>query len=194
MNDQLAARIAQFSPIDAEQAALLAEIQSDDWETAREAADALAAYGRDALVGLLPLLKSPSILTRRATALALRDIGAAFAVPFLVAAIEDPLTWETHGSMAYALRYHDCATLFLFLFNLALNGTFEAQNHALSILYDQTFFFSDADLDTTQRQLNQYASRTDRDPDTDLLIDDLQGLLDDLRGIADEQRDEQEKG
>jgi hypothetical protein len=190
MDDQLATLLGQFHSIDAEQAALLAEIQSEDWETAREAAHVLAEYGRDALLGLLPLLKSASVLTRRATMLALRDIGDAFAVPFLVAAIEDPLTSETHGSMAYALRYHDCANLFLFLFNLALNGTYEAQNHALSILYDQTFFFTDADLDTTQRQLDDYASRTDRDPDTDLLIADLQDLLDDLRGVADEQRDE----
>jgi chromosomal replication initiation ATPase DnaA len=129
-------------------------------------------------------------LTRRAVAWALADIGDAFAVPFLVAAIEDPLTERTRGSLVYALQYHDCATLFLFLFDLALNGTYEVQNHALSILYEQTFFFTDADLDATQRQLDAYASRTDRDPDTDLLIADLQELLDDLRGVADEQRDE----
>lgn len=190
MNDQLAARLAQFYPIDAEQTALLSQIQSEDWETARAAAHELAAYGRDALVGLLPLLKSPSALTRHAAALALGDIAHDFSVPFLVAAIEDPLTRDTHGSLVYALQTHDCAHLFLFLFNLALNDTYETQNHALSILYEQTFWFSDADLDTAQRQLDGYASRTDRDPDTDLLIADLQDLLNDLRGVADEQRDE----
>jgi HEAT repeat protein len=183
MNDQLAARLAQFSPIGAEQATLLAAVQSEDWETAREAAHELAGYGSAALPGLLPLLKNPSVRTRRATALALRDIAHDFSVPFLVAAIEDPLNDDIRSSLVRALQTHDCAHLFLLLFNLALDGIYELYVHASTILCEQTFWFTDADLDSAQAQLDKYASRTDHDPDS---LADLQELLDDLRGIADE--------
>ena len=180
MNDQLAAQLAQFYAIDEKHAALLAEIQSEDWDRALDAADRLAEYGAAALPGLLPLLKSLSDWTRRATTLALRDIGHDFSVPFLVAAIDDPLNDDIRGSLVYALQTHDCAHLFLFLFRLALDRIFEVQNHAYTILFDQEFWFAETDLASAQAQLDQYASRTNRDPDSDLLIADLQDLLNDL--------------
>jgi HEAT repeat protein len=185
MDDNLTARLAQFYAIDEEHAALLAEIQSEDWDRALDAADRLAEYGAAALPGLLPLLKNPSVETRRATALALRAIGHDFAVPFLVAAIDDPLNEDIRGSLAYALQTHDCAHLFLFLFRLALDRIYEVQNHAYAILFEQEFWFAETDVDSAQAQLDQYAGRTDRGPDSDLLIADLREVLNDLRGIAD---------
>ncbi len=159
-------------------------IQSDDWETARSAADALAEYGSAAVPVLLPLLQSESGQTRNAIALALRDIADNTAVEPLVQAIRNPATAGNRGTLVYALETHDCSDYFLFLFNLTLNDTFEVQNHALTILYQQQFWYTLADLDTAQTQLAAYIQRQDRPVESEVLITDLQALLADLRQQA----------
>ena len=158
------------------------DIQSDDWATALAASDALAAIGgADVLEILIPLLSSPSRWTRNAAALALREIGDNAAREPLIRAIADPLTQEDRGALVRALQPLDCSDYLRLLFHLALTGTFEVQNHALHILYDQVFWYTQNDLVEMQAELETYAQRQGRRPDTDLLINDLAALLDDLR-------------
>ncbi len=130
---------------------------------------------------LLPLLGSPLAQTRDAVALALRDIADNAAVEPLVAAIRSPATAGHRGTLVYALETHDCSGYFLFVFDLALNDTYEVQNHALTILNAQQFWYDQGDLDTAQARLNAYAARHDRPAGTDALVTDLQVLLTDLR-------------
>ncbi len=160
------------------------EIQSDDWEAARSAADALADYGAVALPVLLPLLRSESAHTRSAVALALRAIADDTAVEPLVQAIRDPLPAGRRGTLVYALETHDCSAYFPFLFELVLSDTFEVQNHALTLLHEQQFWYDMSDLEIAQAQLEAYIRRQDRAAGTDVLIAELQALLADLRHHA----------
>ena len=158
------------------------DMQSDDWATARRAADALAELGgADAVTILIPCLASPSPVTRNAAAIALRDIGDNAAREPLIRAITDPLTQGDRGTLVRALQTLDCSACLRFLFQLALTETFEVQNHALQILYEQEFWYTREDLVEMEAELEGYAQREDRPPDTDLLIKDLAALLDDLR-------------
>lgn len=159
-------------------------IQSDTWIVAWSAAYEIATYGRKALPALIPLLSVASARTRNTVALALREIADEAAVEPLVQAIRSPLTAGSRGCLVYALQTHPCEEYFLFLFNLTLTDTYEVQNHALTILAKQTFWYDLEDLDCAQKQLDQYASSQDRDPDTDGLIGDLSTLLADLRDQA----------
>ena len=163
---------------------LLQAIESTDWPTARSASEALAAYGDASLPGLLPLLTSLSATTRHAVALALREIADERSVKPLLDAIRDPVTTGTRGGLVWALQTHTCEDHFLFLFNLALTDTYEVQNHVLTIISEQEFWYELEDLDMAQIQLDLYARCQHRDQGTDLLINELQILLTDLRHQA----------
>lgn len=161
---------------------LYEQLLSDDGSLALDAAQAIAAAdpaaARDRLV---PFLTSSKRLARNAAALALRDLADDTTVEPLIAAIQQLHPYEDRETLAYALQTVDCSAHLRFLFTLVLNGTYVEQNHALDILFDQEFWYTQEDLTEMHTELDAYAARTDRPPDTQLLIDDLANLLADLR-------------
>jgi HEAT repeat protein len=163
------------------------DLQSDDWSTALTASDQLARIGGpEALTVLIPLLSSPSRLTRNAVALALRDIGDNAAREPLIQAIAAPLSHDDRGTLVYALETLDCRDYLRFLFHLTLTGNFEVQSHALHILHEQEFAYTRGDLIEMQVELDSYALRKDRPLNSEVLIDELVTLLKDLCNPAQE--------
>jgi hypothetical protein len=156
-------------------------IQSGDWNMAIAAsAELVEIGGPDVLALLIRLLQSPSHRTRNAAACGLRDIADNAALEPLKAAVLDPKLKGYNGTLMYALETLDCSRELRFLFSVALAQDFEVQNHALTILSQQQFWYTANDLKEMQLELDAFAGRTDRRPETDILINDLRGLLDDL--------------
>lgn len=89
---------------------------------------------------LLLRLASSEPSVRNRAALDLRDLaesGASIPVEPFFTAVADPANRDNRGTLVYALQMMDCSEYFTELFELALHGNFECQNHALTILDEQ---------------------------------------------------------
>ena len=87
---------------------------------------------------LLSALASADSRRRGAAAHRVQDFAEA-AVDTLFRAIARPENRNHRGTLVYVLRVFNCEARFTELFDLALHGHFEVQNHSLSILQAQPF-------------------------------------------------------
>lgn len=92
-------------------------------------------------------------------ALDLRDLAESGvsvpAEPFL-AAISVPVNRDNRGTLVNALQMVDCSDCFAPLFDLALDGNYECQAHALAILEEQEFRVTPGLLDEAERKLRAF--------------------------------------
>ena len=88
------------------------------------------------LDGLVAALESPVATARNRAALQLMDFSQS-AVEALFRSIGLPANKNSRGTLVYALGAFHCEDWFTELFDLAMNGNFEVQNGALSILRHQ---------------------------------------------------------
>ena len=161
--------------------ALRNALESENWETACEAAQELGRLAtRASEQALIDALGSTSPLTRNSAALAIRDRKLQKAVPALVNAILNPANLNYRGTLVYALEVMDCTQLFSFLFRLALEGNYECRMIALGILANKCFYVSDDELNEAQLLLAEY-SNASVPPQDSALYTDLSAVLKNLR-------------
>jgi hypothetical protein len=96
---------------------------------------------------LLSAVASPDPKRRGHAAHRIQDFAEA-AVDALFRAIARSENRNHRGTLVFVLRSFNCEDRFTELFDLALHGHYEVQNHALSILQGQSF-------DVTAEQLRQ---------------------------------------
>ncbi len=151
------------------------QIISTDGEERLRAADRLASIGGDEAFNILiPVLNNKNTGIRDAAALSLRAIGNSKAVPYLVKAIRNSKDKKNCGTLVYALEKLDCSKLLLLLVKLALHGSFEVQNHALTILFEQSFKTSRGEIAKAKNMVSKNIKIKGIDKD---LIKDLEKIL-----------------
>jgi hypothetical protein len=100
------------------------------------------------------------------------------AVGALFTAIARPENKNYTGTLVYVLRSYNCEDHFTALFDLALHGGFEVQNHALYILWRQYFVVTTKQLLAAENALNDLRERENlTTDDLELLRTDLQIIL-----------------
>jgi len=131
----------------------------------------------EALGDLLTALASLDPRIRGHAAHRVLDFAEA-AVDALFQAIARPENRDHIGTLVYVLRAFNCESRFTELFDLALHGHFEVQNHALSILSGQSFDVTAEQLRLAERALDELKARENLPTeDVELLRDDLRLVL-----------------
>jgi len=128
---------------------LKSEVLSDNWDKAKESAIRLLNTGRrDSSDFLISLLDQSNVQARNAVALAIMDNRFQDALEPLLRSITKRENSNTRGTMAYALQSLNCSLklreLFLILFDATKN--LEVQSAILTVLDQQEFEFTEADL------------------------------------------------
>ncbi len=127
---------------------LKSDIFSDDWDKVKASVNRLFEIGGqeniDYLIGLLDQSNSG---VRNAVALTFRDNEFSDALEPILNAINKKENKGYTGTMVYALDKLDCRLKLKELFDILFdNNSYEVQNHILTILDEQTFEFTEADL------------------------------------------------
>ncbi|HEY3405594.1 MAG TPA: hypothetical protein VGK59_19560 [Ohtaekwangia sp.] len=127
---------------------LKTDIFSDDWDKVMAASNRLFEIGgQENIDYLLGLLDQSNSRIRNAVALTFRDNQFNEALEPLLASINKRENKEYTGTMVYALEALDCKFKLRELFNILFdNNSYEVQNHILTILDEQEFEFTEADL------------------------------------------------
>jgi HEAT repeat protein len=159
-------------------ATLKIDFFSPDSAVATAAANKLGELGGDEVLDfLISVLKSPNALQRNSAALALRDIGDNRAAEPLWQEILDPQNRNQRATMVYALERLDCSQKLPELFDLLFYGSYEAQMYAGTILDEQIFEFSEADLHTIQSKWDDLQKHPEKCVDFELRKDDIQHFV-----------------
>lgn len=125
---------------------------------------------------LLSALQSNDPSQRHHAALQLEGFSET-AIDALFKTIARPENRNHIGTLVYVLRLFNCESHFTDLFELALNGNFEVQNHALFILWRQNFAVTAEQLKAAGEALNSLQERDN------LTADDIKLLRKDLQSI-----------
>ncbi|WP_435016191.1 hypothetical protein TA3x_003753 [Tundrisphaera sp. TA3] len=123
----------------------------------------------DTIDGLLTALDSPDPRRRGDACFLVRDLAETI-VASLFLQIARPENRNHRGSLVYTLKSFHCEGRFVQLFDLALNGNYEVQCHALSILEGQSF-------SVTREQLGEAAEALGRLRERENLPAEDVGLL-----------------
>ena len=126
---------------------------------------------------VISLLKSKNAQIRNSAALTLRDMQDNKAVKPLMKAIKDPGNKKDCGTLVYALEVLDCSKCLLTLVDLALHGNYEVQNHALTIITEQSFKANPKDISKARAMIEKYLRHPNKCEDYQLLIADLEKHL-----------------
>ena len=147
-------------------AGLKTDFFSPDSAVALVAADKLGEIGGDEVLNfLIQVLKSPNALQRNSAALVLREIGDNRAAEPLWQEILNPRNRNQRATMVYALERLDCSQKLPELFDLLFYGSYEARMYAGTILEEQDFEFSEADLHTIQSKWDDLQQHPEKCPD-----------------------------
>lgn len=159
-------------------ATLKTDFFSPDSAVATAAADKLGELGGDEVVDfLISVLKSPDALQRNSAALVLRDIGDNRAAESLWREILNPQNRNRRATMVYALERMDCSQKLPELFDLLFYGSYEARMYAGTILEEQDFEFSEADLHSIQDKWNDLQRHPEKCPDFEACKEDIQHFV-----------------
>ena len=158
--------------------AIKTDFFSPDSAVAMAAADKLGEIGGDEVLNfLIQVLKSSNASQRNSAALALREIGDNRAAEPLWQEILNPQNRNQRATMVYALERLDCSQKLPELFDLLFYGSYEAQMYAGTILDEQVFEFSEADLHTIQSKWDDLRKRPEKCVDFELRKDDIQHFV-----------------
>lgn len=159
-------------------ATLKIDFFSPDSAVAIAAADKLDELGGDEVLNfLISVLKSPNALLRNSAALALRDISDNRAAEPLWQEILNPQNRHQRATMVYALEKMDCSQKLPELFDLLFYGSYEARMYAETILEEQDFEFSEADLYTIQSKWDDLQQHPEKCADFDSCKNDIQHFV-----------------
>jgi HEAT repeat protein len=127
---------------------LKSDIFSDDWDKVRASANRLFEIGgQENIDYLLGLLDQTNTELRNAIAITFRDNKFSDALEPILNAINKKENKGRTGTLVYALEKLDCRFKLKELFHILFdNNSYEVQNHILTILDEQTFDFTEADL------------------------------------------------
>lgn len=126
---------------------------------------------------LLTDIESPDPAQRAQAALRIQDFAEA-AVDALFRAIARPENQNHRGTLVFVLGSFRCEDRFSELFDLALHGNFEVQNHALSILFGQSFDVTAEKLRQAEQALGELRAGDHLSAEeVELLRHDLQSVL-----------------
>ena len=157
---------------------LKADFFSPDPVVATAAAGRLGELrGTEVIDFLLSVLKSKDALQRNSAALALRDIGDNRAGEPLWQEIQNPENRNKRGTMVYALEKLDCSQKLPDLFDLLFYGSYEVKMYAGTILDEQIFEFSEADLHAIQRKWDDLQRHPEKCVDFESCKDDIQHFV-----------------
>ncbi len=122
-------------------------------------------------------LESDDSQVRGRAAYRLSELAEA-AVEALFRGIASPANRDHRGSLLYALRELNCSNRFSELFNLALNGDYEVQCHALMILQSHFFRVSHQEFQEALKALFELRPRKNlTDQDLELLREEIIAVL-----------------
>lgn len=165
-----------------------AEIQSENWEIALNAAKNLEKVGGDNIVQfLISLLESENVGLRNTAALSLRRIKNNRAIEPLLKSIFNPKNRDYNGTMVYALQTLDCKNNLVELFKILFYESYESKIGAYHILEEQIFEFSRNDLFEIQKMWEDWndttKSITDSEDEEERLIiqDTYDGFMEYLK-------------
>ena len=154
------------------------QLHHADWTTVRVAIDALSEINTSEVhTAMLQLLTSPVDHARDGAALVLQEVAYDLAVEPLIISIQYPVNPNNYGTLAYALTNLNCSMYFRNIFMLIVSTTYEAQNHLLSILDEQTFNISEHDIRTAKATLIHFAKTQRRGKDNRVLIRNLIDII-----------------
>ena len=154
------------------------QICSDDGDARLKASDKLASIGGGKVLDILiPLLKSENAGIRNAAALSLREIGDNRSVKPLVKAITNPKNKNNRGTLVYALEKLDCSKLLSTLVELALCDSYEVQNHALTIISEQSFKTTKKEIIILRQMIKKYLKKKNKCQDYEILVNELERYL-----------------
>ena len=124
------------------------DIFSSDWDKMKASANRLFEIGgQENIDYLLGLLDQTNSEVRNAVALTFRDNEFNDALEPILNSINKKENKGYTGTLVYALEKLDCRLKLKELFNILFdNNSYEVQNHILTILDEQTFEFTEADL------------------------------------------------
>ena len=126
---------------------------------------------------LLSALASHDPRRRGDAAHCVQDFAEAV-VDALFRAIARPENRNHRGTLVHVLRAFNCESRFTELFDLALHGHFEVQNHSLLILQSQSFAVSAEQLRQAEQALGELRERENLPAeDVELLRDELRFVL-----------------
>jgi len=136
-------------------------IFSADWEGKKASANRLFEIGgQENTDYLISLLDQSNSQVRDAVALTFRERKFNEALDPLLKAIVKKENSGYNGTMVYALETLDCSHKLKDLFEILFEkNSYEAQNHILTILNEQTFEFSSSDLLTIKAKWDALKER-----------------------------------
>ena len=85
----------------------------------------------------------------------------------LIARILDKDTFNSNGTMTYALSHLNCQNYLVNIFRILATQSYESKMHAYSIMSEQTFKFTEEDLNKMTKIWNQFEESTKRNKDLD---------------------------
>ena len=131
----------------------------------------------ETLDDLLSALASPDPRRRGDAAHRVQAFAEA-AVDALFQSISRPENRNHRGTLVYVLRAFNCEARFTELFELALHGHYEVQNHSLSILQGQSFDVTAEQIRQAEQALGALRERENLPAEeVELLRDELRCVL-----------------
>jgi len=85
----------------------------------------------------------------------------------LIKRILDKETFNSNGTMTYALSHLNCQNYLVNVFEILATQSYESKIHAYSIMSEQTFEFTEDDLNKMKNIWNQFEESTKRIKDLD---------------------------
>ena len=85
----------------------------------------------------------------------------------LIKRILDKETFNSNGTMTYALSHLNCQNYLVNVFEILATQSYESKIHAYSIMSEQTFEFTEDDLNKMKNIWNQFEKSTKRSKDLD---------------------------
>ena len=85
----------------------------------------------------------------------------------LIKRILDKDTFNSNGTMTYALSHLNCQNYLVNVFEILATQSYESKMHAYNIMSEQTFEFTEDDLNKMKNIWNQFEESTKRNKDLD---------------------------
>ena len=154
------------------------EFLSQDFDIREKEIEKLVKIKDDSVVEFfIKKLKSKDRKVQSSSAVALRSIADNRAIKPLLEAIKNPANRNYTGSFVYALQTLDCSKLLPTLILLALYGSYEVQNHALTIITEQSFKTTKKEINILRQMIKKYLKNKNKCEDYEILVNDLERHL-----------------
>ncbi len=157
---------------------LKAKFLSKDFEQCSSASKQLLKLKNISIVDFfIENLKNRNRKIQMSAASALRKLASDRAIQPLLNAIKNTNNKNYTGSFVYALQTHNYQDLLIAIVKIALNGTYEAQNHALQMLADGKFQTDSDEIEQAKSLVRDYVKRKHKCDNYDILLKEITRYL-----------------